>query len=184
MQRFHSAIIVGSLRQRSFSSFVASALIDLSPACLDFSVVPIADLPLYNQDYDAASPPAYEAFRAAIRKADAVLFVTPEYNRSVPAPLKNAIDVGSRPWGQSVFDRKPAAVVSQSPGTMGGFGANHAIRQSLAFLNMPTLAQPEMYLANVAALFDESGTLIGESAHGFFVSFLEAYVAWIARHVG
>lgn len=181
MRHFHSAILVGSLRRRSFSGFVASALIDLAPHNLSFTVVPIADLALYNQDYDSASPPAYEAFRAAIRQSDAILFVTPEYNRSVPAPLKNAIDVGSRPNGQNVFDGKPAAVISQSPGAMGGFGANHIIRQSLAFLNMPTLAQPEMYLANVSRLFDDAGTLIDDSAHHFFVSFLEAYVAWIAR---
>ncbi len=143
MQHYRIATIVGSLRRNSYSSQVTQALIAVAPTTLVFSHIEIGDLPLYNQDFDDASPPAWIRFRDAVRASDAVLFVTPEYNRSIPGPLKNAIDIGSRPNGQSVFNGKPAAVLSQSPGALGGFGANHHLRQSLAFLNMPTLQQPE-----------------------------------------
>jgi chromate reductase len=125
-------------------------------------MIEIGDLPLYNQDYDSApeQPAQYVRFRDEMRAADGVLFVTPEYNRSVPGVLKNAIDVGSRPYGQSVFDKKPAAIVTASPGAIGGFGANHHLRQSCVFLNMPVMNQPEAYLANVAEdNFDADGSL-------------------------
>jgi chromate reductase, NAD(P)H dehydrogenase (quinone) len=111
-----------------------------------------------------------------------VLFVTPEYNRSVPGVLKNAIDVASRPYGQSVFNGKPAAIVSQSPGALGGFGANHAIRQSLVFLNMPTMQMPEAYISNSAALFDDAGALTDESARKFLSIFMQAFAVWIETH--
>ena len=143
------AVLVGSLRKGSYSRMVANALIALAPAELQLEVVEIGQLPLYNQDYDDAKAPLPEwiAFRERIRVKDAVLFVTPEYNRSVPGVLKNAIDVGSRPPGHSAWQGKPGAVVSDSPGGYGAFGANHALRQSMVFLNVPMMQMPEAYPA-------------------------------------
>lgn len=181
MSPIRVATIVGSLRRNSYSSQVAHALIAVAPASLAFSHVEIGDLPLYNQDFDGDSPAPWVRFRDAIRAADAVLFVTPEYNRSIPGPLKNAIDVGSRPNGKSVFDGKPAAIVSQSIGAVGGFGATHHLRQSLAFLNMPTLQQPEIYLGHSAQLFDAAGDLSDPSVVEILRGFNAALAAWIYR---
>src|SRR5215469_16206715 len=136
------AVLVGSLRKESFNRKMANALIAMAPAPLKLEIVEIRQLPLYNQDDDATPPAPSVAFKARVQRADAVLFVTPEYNRSVPGVLKNAIDIASRPYGKSSFDGKPAAVISVSPGGAGGFGANHHLRQSLVFLNMPVLQQP------------------------------------------
>src|SRR5690348_6800740 len=149
------AVFVGSLRRESFSRKMAQVLTGLAPASLKLEIVEIGQLPLYNQDYDddGTLPAEYAPFRSRVKAADAVLFVTPEYNRSVPAVLKNAIDVGSRPYGQSVWDGKPGAVVSVSPGAIGAFGANHHLRQSLVFLNMPTMQQPEAYIGAANTLF-------------------------------
>ena len=138
------AVVVGSLRKDSFNRKMALALKAMAPASLALQLVEIGNLPLYNQDDDAAPPAASAAFKQAIADADAVLFVTPEYNRSVPGVLKNAIDIASRPYGKSAWDGKPAAVVSVSPGAIGGFGANHHLRQSLVFLNMPTMGHVEL----------------------------------------
>lgn len=174
------AVIVGSLRKGSFSRSTALALIGLAPAQLAAEIVEIGDLPLYNQDLDPASPPPqWVAFRERVRAADAVLFVTPEYNRSVPGVLKNAIDVGSRPYGRSAWDKKPAAVVSVTPGGLGAFGANHHLRQSAVFLDMPMMAQPEVYLSNAGALFDADGRLIDESTGKFLRLFMSAYAGWV-----
>ncbi|MFI4933685.1 MAG: NADPH-dependent FMN reductase [Caulobacterales bacterium] len=173
------AVIVGSLRKGSFSRMAAGALAELAPEHLKLEIVEIGQLPLYNQDEDASPPEPWARFRAKVRPFDAVLFVTPEYNRSVPAALKNAIDVGSRPYGQSVWSKKPAAVMSISPGAIGAFGANHHLRQSLVFLDMPAMQQPEAYVGGAAALFDESGKLTNERTQGFFASFMEAFAAWI-----
>src|SRR5471030_715338 len=152
------AVIVGSLRKESINRKVALALADLAPANLKLNIVEIGDLPLYNEDIDGASPPAaYSTFRQQVSSSDAVLFVTPEYNRSVPGPLKNAIDVGSRPYGKSSWMRKPVAVISVSPGAIGAFGANQALRQSFVFLDMPAMQQPEAYIGGAAAMFDEKG---------------------------
>jgi chromate reductase len=173
------AVFVGSLRKGSFNRMTAKVLIALAPAELQFEIVEIGDLPLYNQDHDDAPPPPYVAFREKIKAADAVLFVTPEYNRSVPGVLKNAIDVGSRPYGHSAWDRKPGAVISVSPGAVGGFGANHHLRQSLVFLNVPAMPQPEAYIAGAGALFDKEGSLTNESTRKFLKSFIDAFAAWI-----
>src|SRR5471030_1437605 len=154
------AVLVGSLRKESINRKVALALADLAPATLKLNIVEIGDLPLYNEDLEGASPPAaYSSFRQQVRSSDAVLFVTPEYNRSVPAPLKNAVDVGSRPYGQSVWGGKPGAVISVSPGAIGGFGANHHLRQSLVFLDVPCMQQPEAYIGGAANLFDAEGKM-------------------------
>jgi chromate reductase len=179
---FDVAVLMGSLRTNSFSSRVAAALEAAAPTNLRFRNVPIGELPLYNQDRDGEyAPAAYEAFRSAIAEADAILFVTPEYNRSIPGGLKNAIDVASRPQGKGVIVGKPAAIISHSPGAMGGFGANHAIRQSLVFLNNPVLQQPEAYLGHIANSFDEAGKLTSESLRGLLVSFASEFERLIAR---
>jgi chromate reductase len=177
------AVLVGSLRKDSLNRKVALALAALAPAGLKLDLVEIGQLPLYNQDLDAQPPAPWVAFRDRIRRADAVLFVTPEYNRSVPAALKNAIDVGSRPYGKSAWDGKPGAVVSASPGAIGGFGANHHLRQSLVFLNVPVLQQPEAYLGGVDKVFDESGGIANESTRGLLVKYLTAFADWIERNL-
>src|SRR5256885_16991104 len=140
------ALLVGSLRRESFTRKVANALIKLAPPSLAFQTIDIAGVSLYNQDLEPNPPADWRALRESVRASDAVLFATPEYNRSVPGALKNAIDVGSRPYGQSVWNGKPAAVVSVSPGAIGGFGANPPLRQSLVFLDLPVLPQPEAYV--------------------------------------
>lgn len=176
------AVFVGSLRKDGYSSRFASALAEIAPDRLRFSTVSIGDLPLYNQDLDSSPPEPWEVLRQSIRSASAVLFVTPEYNRSVPGVLKNAIDIASRPYGHNVLDGKPAAIVSQTPGALGGFGANHALRQSLVFLNMPTLQQPEVYLANVDAMFDDAGALTDEATRTFLASFMQSFAEWVDIH--
>ena len=176
------AIMVGSLRKDSFSRRFALALSELSPASLSLRIVSIDDVSLYNQDLDTNPPLSWELLRRAIASASAVLFITPEYNRSVPGVLKNAIDIASRPYGQNVFDGKPAAIISQTPGGIGAFGANHALRQSLVFLNMPTLPQPEAYLANVGPMFNPHGALTDEATRSFLATFMQAFAHWIDLH--
>ena len=177
------AVLVGSLRKASFSRKAALALAGLAPEGMTLTIVEIGALQLYDQDLDDEKrPPAeWTAFRDAIRPMDAVLFVTPEYNRSVPGVLKNAIDVGSRPYGQSVWNAKPAAIMSVSPGAMGAFGANHHLRQSLVFLNMPVLQQPEAYVGGAANLFGPKGELVNEGTRTFFKSFMDAFAEVIER---
>ncbi len=178
------AVLVGSLRKESFNRKVAKALIELTPPSLKLDIVEIGQLPHYSQDEDETGKPpvAWSAFRQRMKTAEAVIFVTPEYNRSVPGVLKNAIDVGSRPYGQSVWDRKPAGIISVSPGALGAFGANHHLRQSLVFLNMPTMQQPEAYIGNVGALFDAAGKLTNENTRGFLQKFLETFVSWVEKN--
>jgi chromate reductase len=176
------AVIVGSLRKDSVTRKVARAIEAQAPANLKFDEIPIGDLPLYNQDDEASPPAAYIAFRDRIRAADAVLFATPEYNRGLPAALKNAVDVGSRPYGQSAWNGKPAAVVSVSPGAIGAFGANHHLRQSLVFLNMPTLQMPEAYIGNAFSLFGADGELTNESTTEFLSTFAHAFADWIEKN--
>ncbi len=177
------AVFVGSLRKGSFNRMAAKALAALAPPKLQLEIVEIGQLPLYNQDDDdnGAPRPEWVAFRERVRATDAVLFVTPEYNRSVPGVLKNAIDVGSRPYGQSAWDGKPGAVISVSPGAIGGFGANQHLRQSCVFLNVPTMQQPEAYIGGAATLFDKEGNVTNESTRDFLKSFMEAFAAWIEK---
>jgi len=175
------AVVVGSLRKGSYSRMVAKAMCGLAPG-MECAIVEIGRLPLYNADLDEGSPPVeWTAFREAIRGADAVLFVTPEYNRSVPGILKNAIDVGSRPYGKSAWSGKPAAVVSVSPGALSAFGANHHLRQSFVFLDMPAMQQPEAYIGGVAKLFDASGALVNDDTREFLRKFMESFAAWIRK---
>jgi len=181
---FDVAVLVGSLRRESFTRKLAKALIALAPPSLRMEMVEIGALPLYNEDLEASLPPAWAAFRDRLNRADGVLFATPEYNRSVPGALKNALDVGSRPYGKSVWNGKPAGVVGVSPGAIGAFGANHHLRQSLVFLNMPTMQQPEAYVGGAAALFDASGALVNESTREFLKGYATAFAQWIALHAG
>jgi chromate reductase len=174
------ALIVGSLREGSFSRKTARALANLSPESLKLEIVEIGDLPLYNQDLDPDSPPeAWRTFRETVRAADGVLFVTPEYNRSVPGVLKNAIDVGSRPYGASVWEKKPGAVVSVTPGALGAFGANHHLRQSCVFLDMPIMAQPEAYLSGAGNFFAENGSIRDPSLEKLLTRFVTAFADWV-----
>jgi chromate reductase len=177
------AVLVGSLRRESFNRKIALTMQDLAAGTLTLELVEIGGLPLYNQDDEATPPAAWVSFRDAIRRADAVLFVTPEYNRSVPGVLKNAIDVGSRPYGKSVFAKKPAGIVSVSPGAIGAFGANHHLRQSLVFLDMPVMQQPEAYIGGADKLFDANGRLTNEATRVFLAQFLDGFAQWIERHV-
>lgn len=173
------AVLVGSLRKDSFSRKIAKNIAALAPAGFTFEEIDISSVGFYNQDLDGKEPQSWRDLRAKIKGADAVLFVTPEYNRSVPGVLKNAIDIASRPYGQSAFDGKPAAVVSNSPGNIGGFGAHHHLRQTLAFLNMPTLQQPEMYLSGVGGWFDDAGNVKDEKTRDFLANFAKTFAQWI-----
>jgi chromate reductase len=176
------AALVGSLRKGSFSRAVANNLVTLADAALKLRMVEIGDLPLYNPDLDGDAPPAaWTRFRDEVAKADAVLFVTPEYNRSIPGALKNALDVGSRPYGKSAWAGKPAAVVSVSPGLLGAFGANHHLRQPLVFLDMPVMQQPEAYVSKVGDLLGQDGKFINEDTKAFLKAFLAAFATWIGK---
>src|SRR5258705_10121398 len=173
-------VLVGSLRKASFNGMLANALISLAPSSMKLDIVEIGQLPFYNQDLETDPPPApWTAFRQRVKAADAVLFVTPEYNRSVPAVLKNALDVGSRPYGSSIWDRKPGAVISGSPGAIGGFGANHHLRQSLVVLNLPTMQQPEAYVSHVNKRFDELGKRVSDGTRKFLQQSMQAFANWI-----
>jgi len=177
------AVLVGSLRKDSFTRKVANAIAQLTPG-LTFSHVEIGNLSLYNQDDDTATPPAtWTALRDTLRAADGYLFATPEYNRSVPGVLKNAIDIASRPYGKSAFGAgKPGAVVGVSPGALGAFGANHHLRQSLVALDVAVLQQPEMYINNAAKLFDASGALANDDTKALFTRFGAVFTAWVEKH--
>ena len=183
MENYKIGVLVGSLRAESFNLKAAKAMISLAPDTLKLELVSIAELPLYNEDIDGANPPEqYTSFREKIKGFDGFLFFTPEYNRSVPAALKNAVDVGSRPYGQNAWDGKPAGVVSVSISSLGGFGANHHLRQSLVFVNMPAMQQPEAYLANAQSLFDEQGNLNNDDTREFLRSYMQAYEQWVKKH--
>ena len=175
------AVLVGSLRKEAFSLKTAKTLISLAPESLALEIVEIGELPLYNQDGDDYENPPVEwtTFRRRIKGYDGVIFVTPEYNRSVPAVLKNAIDVGSRPYEQSVWAGKPGAIVSVSPGAIGGFGANHHLRQSLVFLDMPAMQQPEAYIGGATNLFDAEGKMSNESTREFLRKFVTGFELWL-----
>ncbi|MCK9493307.1 MAG: NAD(P)H-dependent oxidoreductase [Acholeplasmataceae bacterium] len=176
--------IVGSLRKGSVSKKIAETLKSLFPAGHELEFIEIGNLPIYNEDLDngnLALPETYTTFRNKMKTVDAIVFVTPEYNRSVPAALKNALDVGSRPYGASVWGGKPALVVSQSPSNLSGFGANHHLRQTLVFLDVYPLQQPEVYLANSFGLFDEKGKMNNEGTLKFLQSVVDAFLVHAKR---
>lgn len=178
------AVFVGSLRKESLNRKMAKALIELAPATLKLEIFEIGDLPLFNEDLDTNTPAPWTALRERIKEADAVLFITPEYNRGVPGVLKNAIDVASRPYGHNAWDGKPGAVVSVSPGAVGGFGSNHQLRQSFVFLNIPAMPQPEMYIGGANKLFDVAGKLTNDSTREFLTKGMAAFEKWIDRNAG
>lgn len=175
------AVLIGSLRKESLTRKMVEALQGIAPEGLRLRVVEIGHLPLFNADFEASPPAEVTAFKQAIESADAVLFATPEYNRSVPGVLKNAIDVASRPYGKNSWNGKPAAVVSISQGVLSGFGANHHLRQMLVFLNMPALQQPEAYLAQVQTLLDGNGGFVKPETRTFLENFLKAFEQWIGK---
>jgi len=176
-------VLVGSLRKESLNRKIANALIQIAPPSLKLEEIAIGNLPLYNPDLENAPDASWTNFRARVKKSDALLFVTPEYNRSVPAALKNALDVASRPYGANCWGGKPGAVISASPGAIGGFGANHHLRQSLVFLNVPTLQQPEAYVGHADTLFDDQGKLINDGTRKFLGDFLAAFEKFIERNI-
>ena len=179
MKKYKIAVVVGSLRKESFNLKIANTLIAHSPQTLSLEIVGIGNLPLFNEDLENTPLSEWEDFRKQIKPVDGVIFLTPEHNRSIPAALKNAIDVGSRPYGQNVWGGKPGAIISASIGNISGFGANHHLRQILVGVNIPVMVQPEVYIGGAAALFDESGKLINESTGDFLKSFLKSFEKWV-----
>jgi chromate reductase len=175
------AVIIGSLRKDSLNRKFAHEVIALAPESLQLEIVEIGELALYNEDLEGngvTPPQAWTQFRDRMQEYEGVLFFTPEYNRSLPAALKNALDVGSRPYGHSVWSGKPVGIVSVSPGATGGFGANHHLRQSLVFLDMPTLLQPEAYIGGAAKLLGDDGKLNNDSTRQFLKKFIDTYATW------
>lgn len=181
--KFKIAALVGSLRKDSLNKKLAQALIRLAPENIDMEIVEIGQLPHYNEDLDHDNPPEeWSAFREKIKSFDGVFLFTPEYNRSISGVLKNALDVGSRPYGKSVWNAKPAAVASVSMSPMAGTLANHTARQSLVFLNMPVMQQPEIYIGSAHEIFDAEGN-VPEKNEQFFRDVINAYADWVAKNV-
>ena len=176
-------ILVGSLRKASHSKKIARAVMSMAPDGFDFKVISLEGLEVYNKDFDDYNsvPESYVAFRNAVKAVAGVIFITPEYNRSVPGVLKNALDIGSRPKVKNAWNGKPAAIFSHSPGNLSAFGANHHLRQSLVSLNVPTMQQPEVYIANVAEIFDADGNIKEGSTKAFLQKAVDAYIAWFNR---
>ncbi len=179
MKKHKIGVIVGSLRKESFNLKAAKAIMAMAPESFEMELVDISGLPMFNEDLEANPPKEWVALKEKIGAVDGLLFLTPEYNRSVPAVLKNAIDVGSRPYGKNSWNGKPGAIVSVSTGNISGFGANHHLRQSLTFVNVPTMAQPEAYIGGAANLFDDNGKLTNDSTRRFLKSFMEAFEKWV-----
>lgn len=174
-------VIVGSTRKNSYSEAVAKAIVKGLPADSEVTFINIKDLPLYSQDYDADSIESYTTFRNAVAAQDAIIFVTPEHNRSISAALKNALDVASRPWGESVWAGKPALAASQSISGISGILANHVLRQSLVFLDMPTMQQPEVYIGESNKLFDENLEPTNEGTKEFLASVGNKFSQFVAK---
>ncbi len=176
-------LIVGSLRKGSFTRAVAEQMAAQLPSGFEIKNIDISNLDLYNQDLDDEDrvPASWTKFREEMKTVDAVIFATPEFNRSVPGALKNALDVGSRPYGASIWDKKPAIILSVSPGAISGFGANHHLRQSLVFLNMPTIQQPELYIGNVTELLNEDLKITNEGTLKFLGNAMTIFADFINR---
>ena len=181
MGKIKIGILVGSLRKASFCRKIAKTLVSLASDNLEFKFIELRDMEMYDQDLEDEDrvPDSWVKFRMEVEQTDAVIFVTPEYNRGVPAVLKNAIDIGSRPYGSSVWDGKPGAVVSVSPGAMGAFGANHMLRQSFVFLNIHVMQQPEAYIGNVMSLYDENDKITDDDTQVFLKSIIDSFEEWI-----
>jgi len=178
---FDVGVLVGSLRKQSWSRKLALALRDTAPPTLALEIIEIGAMSMYNFDDEPDPPPAWLDFRNRIRALDALLVVTPEYNRSIPSVLKNAIDVGSRPKGQSAFAGKPAAVISISPGAMGGYGANQHVRQSLACLDVAIMPFPEAYIGGIDRAFGDDGRIAVDSTRAFLDGFMRTFASWVEK---
>lgn len=177
-------LFVGSLRKESYTRKLANCIVKMAPEGFNFQIIEIGQLPLYNQDFDDHHevPESYEPFRNCVGQLDGVIFLTPEYNRSVPAVLKNALDVASRPYGKNMWNAKPGAVISVSPGNLSGFGANHHLRQSLVFLNVWAMQQPEAYLGHISnETFGDNDTIQNDSTREFVQKIVDAYIAWFKQ---
>jgi chromate reductase len=176
-------IVPGSLRKESFSKKIAHNIVDFAPEGFEFKVIDLDGLPVYNQDFDDVvdTPASYHTFRSAVADLDGVIFITPEYNRSIPGVLKNALDIASRPYGQNKWAGKPGAVFSSSPGNLAGFGANHHLRQCLVFLDVLVMQQPEVYLAKIGDAFDEKGNFANDEVKSFLEKAVHAYIEWFQR---
>lgn len=183
MGNLQIAVIVGSLRKESFNRHLANAIIKMSPSNVNLKVLEIGDLPLYNQDDDEHQADSVKRMKADIHQCDGVIFVTPEYNRSIPGVLKNALDHGSRPYGQNSWAKKPAAIIGISPSPVGTALAQQHLRAILATLDMPTLCQPEMFLQMKEGFFDDAGA-IGEGSKKFIKSWLDRYLVWVTTNKG
>lgn len=181
MSQYTIAVVVGSLRKASLNRTMATAIARLAPAEFTFRQVEISDLPLYNQDDDTNMAPPVLRLKSEIASAQAVLFVTPEYNRSIPGVLKNAIDHASRPYGQSAWAGKPAGILGVSVGAVGTAAAQQHLRPILGYLDMPTLGQPEVFIQTKEGLFDADGN-IGEGSRKFLQGWMDRYVAWVCQH--
>jgi chromate reductase len=181
MAQYKIAVVVGSIRKDSFNKKLARALEKLFPADFSFTHVRIDDLPLYNQDDDGNPSAEVTRLKGEIKAAQGLLFVTPEYNRSIPGVLKNAIDHASRPYGQSAWDGKPAGVIGASVGAIGTALSQQHLRNILAYLNVPTLGQPEAFIHNKEGLYEADGSL-GEGSRKFLQSWVDAYVTWVKKH--
>lgn len=181
MSKYQIAVVVGSLRKDSLNRKLADAIAKLAPLDFSFKQVEIGDLPLYNQDDDANPTDAVKRLKSEILAAQGLLFVTPEYNRSIPGVLKNALDHASRPYGQSVWAGKPAGVLGASVGANGTALAQQHLRNILAYLDMPTLGQPEAFIHVKEGFFDSAGN-IGPESEPFVQRWVNQYVAWIAKH--
>ncbi|NUZ07159.1 NADPH-dependent FMN reductase [Piscinibacter koreensis] len=177
------AVFVGSLRAESYNRRLALALARLAPETFTFEHVAIGDIPLYNQDRDVNPPEAMTRLKHEVESAQALLFVTPEYNRGIPGVLKNALDTASRPWGKNSFAGKPAGVVGISVGAIGTALAQHQLRNVLAYLDVPTLGQPEVYLQFSEGLLDDAGNIYKDDTRRFLQGWVDAYVAWVRRFV-
>jgi len=175
-------VIVGSLRKGAYTRMLARALPELTPPSLQLVDIGIGALPLYNFDLETdRPPPAWTTFRTAIKATDAVLFVTPEFNRIMPGAVKNAMDVGSRPWGDSAWTGKPCGIISLTPGALGGMAANHHLRQVALAVNLAAMPYPEAYIPDAETLFDASGNLTNAGTRQFLQSFMEAFATWVGR---
>ncbi|AEC02755.1 NADPH-dependent FMN reductase [Parasphaerochaeta coccoides] len=183
MSKIKVGIVIGSLRKDSFSGKIANVLAKFFPQDYEVSRIDISNLPVFDQDYDDTGtvPASWERLRKDVAAQDAFLFVTPEHNRSFPAALKNVLDIASRPWGKNLWDGKPTAIVSVTPGRLGAFGANHHLRQVLAFLNMQTLQQPEAYVGDVAGMFDDKGAFIDAKTEKLLQRFVLTFTGLIGK---
>lgn len=181
MSKVNVAVFVGSLRKESFNRCLARAVERLAPADFAFDRIRIDDLPLYSQDFDHEYPANAKRLKQQVEAADALLFVTPEYNRSIPGVLKNALDIGSRPWGTNSFAGKPGGVIGTSIATTGSALAQQHLRNVLAYLDVPLLAQPEVFVHFKEGLFDAEGKIGAESTQKFLQAFVDRYVAWVRR---